>query len=57
LKDVVIKTSINLNGMDKLKMLLGKQQEILSELDKNITEIETTARDINIELSLEKATH
>ncbi len=51
-----INTSIKLDGMDKLKDLLKKQQEILSEFEKNIAEIELVTHNLNVELSMEKAT-
>ncbi len=52
----LIKTTIKLDGMDNLKELLNKQQELLDELYSNVAEIESVVRKINLELSMEKAT-
>lgn len=56
MKGMKINTTIKLDGMDKLKELLAKQYEILTEFNKNVAEIEGVARSISVDLSIEKAT-
>lgn len=51
-----IKTTIKLDGMDELKELLNKQDELLNNLNSNVAEIESVVRKINLDLSMEKAT-
>lgn len=51
-----IKTTIKLDGMDELKELLKKQDELLNALNSNVAEIESVVRKISLDLSMEKAT-
>lgn len=56
MRDLRVKTSIKLDGMEKVKDLIKKQRELLEQLSRNVAEIEIAEIQLNVELATEKAT-